>query len=629
MHFPVPTLPIFGESLMGYVARASDESGHVSVQHALAMAGLPLCRAELLQRREVLDAAKFAQFFGCERSQIEARLHPRVEIANTRSVYLDFFGSPVRALCVEQKLRRVAPTSLIRSPHHHAMWSVKPLTFCAETRELLIDHCPSCRRALGWKKAFGIQYCEHCIDPDANPTTDLRDYPQAKLADEWSDQLLFISGLINPDPGVRDDARRLLPESLACYPNWQIFDLATILAFIHIRRDGTDTNIRLSEACRHPDWTSSFAFSSRVVLEWPHSALNLIESLRSTASTRSGFFGITKELGPLAGWGRPEGLQPQLCDEIERAVLRQYGSVGRADTRSSYHVDAPNDYIRYNKALQKYGLTSKDLSSLVASRAISTIRTDGAKRAPVYIHETELAAAVDLRAHLVPLTRLASFAGIPPMLVTNLATEGHVKLETGPASKLRGPGPWIRNVELQDFVSRLEAGAASSRPFDLALRTAIRIAGLPSSEIVAILTSIVGGRLRYSVRAGIGPVFSRILVDPRDLSAHTPYSRMELPEKVTIPECAIIVDCRRAAVQELLNAGYFEPYPYGTLRQIQGHSVEKFLEEYITGPAATTLLRLGAHQRLGSFLRAHGVRHHWKGRHVTLWHRADVTGHLR
>lgn len=630
---PLRTTPEVDESLLGYVARAADRNGHPALQHVLSLGGLSLCRAELLQRRGGLNADELATFFGCTSRDFQTRILRPVRVDGTGSSFLNFFGSPVRALCCEQKLRRVAPGSLKNSAYHRATWILRPLTFCPENGELLIDTCPneSCRKKLGWRTAFGIQFCEHCVNDDAEPTTNLCDYPQPRVPDGEIETLRFLAGLIDPDLDAQAKSRMRVPSALQNYANWQLFDLAQILAFMHLRRNGTPNGLRLSTAHADPDWTSSFAAAGDSILSWPNGISSFIEAMRLASPNRSGYFGLTKELGPLTGWGSSEGLQPALQLEIEKTVLGHYRSAGRADTRSSYDVREANVFIRYTDAVRKYGLKSKNLSSLVSSKLISIIRTEGAKRAPVYINEGELAAALKASRGLVALNALRTKTGVPPVVLAGLAAEGYVKLETGPGAKLRGRGPWIAQRELSDFVTRVEAKAQLPDATFAPIRLSMRAAGISSFHTAGILRDCLDGKLAFALGGDTTTLFRRFAVRPDDLLqwglGSSAIEAARLSEAMTAADVSLFLDIRRQMVGKLLDAGLLTPVAFGTLRKVCGESVRRFAELYVSSATAARRMQI-SRARVADLFAAKGIHPCQEALDygIILWPRRAVDG---
>jgi hypothetical protein len=67
--------------------------------------------------------------------------------------------------------------------------------YCPETGERLISNCG---KLLGWTRTVGVEFCEHCLSDENDPTTDLRRATADRLA--MRDLRLYsqVAGLIVP-----------------------------------------------------------------------------------------------------------------------------------------------------------------------------------------------------------------------------------------------------------------------------------------------------------------------------------------------------------------------------------------------------------------------------------------------
>jgi hypothetical protein len=98
----------------------------------------------------------------------------------------------------------------------------------------LISNCPNpeCGRALTWNTTFGVQHCEFCIGPDAEPLVDLRSLQPPKLVGEDLRIYSTVADLV--DPSVGNDA--VVNPGLPGWPRWEIFDMIVLIAVILSKR---------------------------------------------------------------------------------------------------------------------------------------------------------------------------------------------------------------------------------------------------------------------------------------------------------------------------------------------------------------------------------------------------------
>jgi hypothetical protein len=371
-----------------------------------------------------------------------------------------------------------------------------------------------------------------------------------------------VSGLIDPDPAVRADSRNLLPPRLAQFANWEIFDLAVTLAGIHLRRAsvriGAETIVALFEA---PDWSDSLAFVGDVLLNWPDGMPKLLAAMRANSTQRKGHFGIVKELGPLAKFGRREGLTPRLSGEVKAVVVEHYKAAGRNDTRSSYELsEAPAYFIRYTDALAKYRLDVRQLKRLLSDGTIEIIRADQAGRAPVYIRESQIQDAIAIRKELVRLTHFGQKMRVPAMVSASLAASGHIRLETGPAARLRGTGnQWVRSSELSNFQARVEGRARPNSKADVELVVAMRQTDVRGPQVIPLLRASLDGELPFALANGKFRRLNDIRACAEDVRRWCALKPLEtfswlVPERMTVHDAAIYLGVHWAHVLKLLDA---------------------------------------------------------------------------
>jgi hypothetical protein len=86
--------------------------------------------------------------------------------------------------------------------------------------------------ALGGFSAVGVEFCEHCLDDEDDPTTDLRLPTTDRLSEQ--DLCLYsqVARLIVP----AGDPSTLAPAKLVGWAPWEIFDVIVTLTMILERR---------------------------------------------------------------------------------------------------------------------------------------------------------------------------------------------------------------------------------------------------------------------------------------------------------------------------------------------------------------------------------------------------------
>ena len=216
-----PCTPILGESLPGFVARVAATNCLDSPAWLLQAADVPYPSAHDLSKRVTHKIDELADVLCVPREALaQLRIGGLVE---GRPNLRQFFGAEIRQTYFVHDRRRVSPAALGTSVHHRAAWMLSPLTFCAETWDVLIDTCPRCERKLGWTRSRGIDICEYC-DADLKMAATTKVDPADRPA------LSFIAGLVAPDPMARAAALDHAPPTLEHLTSGELFELAMIFA---------------------------------------------------------------------------------------------------------------------------------------------------------------------------------------------------------------------------------------------------------------------------------------------------------------------------------------------------------------------------------------------------------------
>lgn len=262
--------PIAGETLMSLIARACDANVFERPSQLISAAGFT-------------GDPRFVAFTGMEATRglsrllklDEAEIASRMHGPVTGFIEPDlvaWFGSAIESRFLERCVRRVGPAALALSAHHRAEWTIKALSFCPETFQELITHCPSCDQELGWWKTEGLARCEHCrarLDKVDSPCVSEERRPSARLA----------ANLVSPDPAVRERAVDSLPDP---FSGWSPAELFTAVVELGAAWEHPHANRRSPEAKAlargRLDSASARVLASgwNVLSAWPESLAELV-----------------------------------------------------------------------------------------------------------------------------------------------------------------------------------------------------------------------------------------------------------------------------------------------------------------------------------------------------------------
>ncbi len=195
--------------------------------------------------------------------------HTRALLSNSGFAgkdWIRYFGINIRRGHLATR-RRVAPRSLKRTDCLEAVWSLRPLGFDLKSKETLLDHCPVCERALGWRKTFGPSFCDIC--PSARDPfrggVDLRDFPQPLTEVVDGEAIEFVASLVDPAAPRRGLA--LHSDLNVCSDG----DLFQFIVEIGNRLDGNPAG--WGKAIQ----SHSIERAGRAVLDWPRGFENIVE----------------------------------------------------------------------------------------------------------------------------------------------------------------------------------------------------------------------------------------------------------------------------------------------------------------------------------------------------------------
>jgi TniQ len=602
LKFPVPTSPFDDESLMGFVARACDRNGYPHIRHALKLAGTNVHHASFVARDTEGDLRRLSEFFGCSEEDWRSRVHGK--IAGMRG-FSDFFGIPLRQYFREPKIRRISPAALRESPHHRAVWQIKPFHYCPTTSELLISTCPNpeCERTLTWNATYGVPYCEFCVGADAEPAVDLRSLQPPKLGADDREIYSTVAELVNPH--VADEA--VVNPGLPGWPRWELFDLIVLLAVILSKRLPDRVKLKKVDAFLLPDWHTNFMLACRAVLGWPTAFQEVIEVMREGSEQREGYWGLKKEIGDL-GFNLQTrfGATARMSTEIERQIDNFFAQRGRIGRRSYAVMEGSSkEWISFKNALKKYG-SAPFLYSLIEHREAGVLRVDNAKRAPVYFNNRELEALMRARKSLISLDGLHHRTGFTESVIQGLVHSGHFTLATGAIARFRTPS--VEPAEITRLDCEFSEKASSPVPGQIPLLSAVREKAA-GEHLLQITRRCLDGGFHYSLGPRGENMLSRIMVLGDDIGR--PGIQLEssvvFPDKMTAADIEIVLDIPEGDIAGLIETRSLKRALPPRKRYLDGRSVQRLATKYISHRCLARRLSLNV-RALKSHMASLGVR---------------------
>ena len=548
--------PIPGESLLGFVARNAAKHGIKDMISMLRAAGIETLKPCALPVVHFDAVPELAHVFKTTGAEISARFYRPVTAAGRPGAYFDFFGAEIRDIYRAAGRRRVSPASLAISPHHRAVWDLRSLAFCPESKEILIDACPKCGAALGWRWTRGVHVCESC-------GADLREFPQPKIEEDLHLGLDLVVGIVDPSPKGIGGAAILDGNDFVSGSAGEMFEFALALAWAFSKPAAPRETRRFDsvadiEAIRPGD----LAAAGELIGDWDRFA-DVAAEFRSHREGRPGYYGIDKDMGRLAELAA----DPFLNDELRALMAR---SIERAIKDSPMPVAgrrvkvADGSLVSVLEASQILGCGRRTIVAWRDAGLIELISPDGSERAVKLMRRDDIDAIADERAGAVSRADASVLLGLGDNDVAALSVHGLLR-------KIEGPAAWLMPMEhypraqLDSLVETLWMMSAIAGPGGAAmpLKSAVAEANLGQGAWGLVLAAALDGTISLYRRAGApsAPLADALLVrSSQPLSEIRPRLDQLLHEdkaatSLSVREASAFLGVGRPSIQRLANNG--------------------------------------------------------------------------
>jgi hypothetical protein len=360
---------------------------------------------------------------------------------------------------------------------------------------------------------YGIAFCDHCSRPESflgatwnYPGIDLRDFPQPLVEVEDVEALNFVTGLIDPFPGRKEAARRMLPEMWAELSNGEVFEIALLFASMQ-NADHWDKNRNgLRRREKSGDGWDRFtpevlSVAGRAVLGGQGGLEQFGDLLRRLGQDkpREKTYGWLSELGPL-GIVDPN-LSVAAREILRRGVKTYFLSRQDADLKPIAHL------------AEKYGVERSALAALATSGLVPTLRYDHLEKAPVLMSETALLPLVHQRQNAISGTLVAPRIGLHRMYLGELERHGLLDRVEGPVLKMLKSDVYYTLGSFEVLKTRLSEKAPPSSKRDVVrLRVALRSLGIRDVPWATIISAIVDGLLTVTALKPYGSLGERLAI---------------------------------------------------------------------------------------------------------------------
>lgn len=278
------------ESFLGYIVRLSERNYYEKPHWIFQAAGIndpSNCLSSLLSRKD-FDLCSMADTVGSTIGDLASMVYPPVAIRGQRHMHR-VFGMPVSKHLVRVERLKFCPACLQESAHMRRVWDLVPVTACPTHRQLLIDACPSCGKAIRWNRKK-LAFCRCGFDfRQSDPVS----IPEEELG--LAHLIYRACGLSAPEAAPADAAIKNPLHGLG------LDELSSAIIFIadQLLGDKFGVGIRLLHSSTNVELHGHITKAYKVFEAWPHGFYRFLDSLREheSRSNQPQLAGLQKDFG--------------------------------------------------------------------------------------------------------------------------------------------------------------------------------------------------------------------------------------------------------------------------------------------------------------------------------------------
>ncbi|CAN7211788.1 TniQ family protein [Phenylobacterium sp. LjRoot164] len=493
--------PIAGESLMSLIVRHGQANFVARPADLLAEIGIETAVPSFVPFTQTGRAQDLAAAFGASLKEIEDRLHPTIDDEPPARVM--FNGIALERRFVEAKVRRVSPLGLKGSPHQRAYWQVRPLKFCPESMEMLIEECSACRKEFGWARCHDLLRCDRCNEPIAQEPN--------FVPPQFAQSAAAVAKLVSH---VDDDRERTLRALPSPFCNWGAGDVFAAVVELGAAITAGPRSAQINKKVAVGDF-DDFGLAEldagfRCVAEWPSSLTDVVRAEYEQSATPS-FRGCLGGLAKfLAATARPSPLRDLLRGEVLHAI-GQAGIPLKRSSRLSSEAGWRETVVVGSEAEAQFGIARRQLL-LLQGRSQTFVGGRTGRGGTELYDRARLAALAAGRDASMSDIAAAKLLGLPAFVMPSLVSRGVLERPSNSDLALIFPNrPRVVKSAVTHLLAQLEELPESQSADAVPLEAALQGFADPHAwawAIVAILKHQVG----VSKRSAEAP-FSSMSID--------------------------------------------------------------------------------------------------------------------
>lgn len=519
------TTPIEGESARGLFCRALGDHGVPLSFNVLRRLGGQHRNRVTISEDADIDFEEMARIIQVDVAEIERRRYR--PLGKKR---YSFFGLELPSSAIEKKVRRFSPGSLAMSPHIRAIWELRDLPFCAESWEMLVEHCV-CRIRQGWIRLNGVHRCDDCGRPLANT-------PTHRIPKEMHHGLSLVAGLASPLKEKQDEASEMLPSALRDLDRANLFN-----CILHLRRTLAGENAGWLED------VTALHDACTAILAWPTGLAALRPAAAAAPTAWQTVVGRYNRLAPSASASKRRKLpdtapgtdEPQSSDDSPQATGPKTILIG---IRPAYELARLTPETM--RAARERGHLARHT------------RMRGGEEVVAFEPDDVVRFADEYRARISAET-VGYGLGIGRRAVQDISACGHMSA-TG--LSLNDEEVWFSQADMSDFLVRMHSARREMIEHPVRLKDALLSIHGRAKPWGAIVGEMLAGNLPFTIAEGSRKLFDAISLDGTASASITnlfsaPAMRTAVTDRVTKGEALEILNakitCR--ALDHLASAG--------------------------------------------------------------------------
>ena len=409
------------EDLDGYLLRLASLHGYSSLQQILSEISIPntgrngVCYLEPGLRQ--LAALVGRPLGDLEAISIRTHSRNRVLALGSHVLPIDWIERDSQVFCTD---------CLRESGVFQQTWRIKFWPGCAEHGNALVDFCPSCGIAIGWRRPELFR-CKCGFD--------FRSTKPSHLAEETLELARLLEGLV-----YGFDAYTLSPFLPCVFERLSFPDFGFFLEFLLQCQQLADNKKNLSKlvALNRLQRAEAIGRLATLLAEWPQSFFGLLDQIATSLETDEAFC-VKKSFAPIYNQLYAPANKRRLGlarSEFENYVGERHGR--RASRRGSPYAIPRNsraDSLTLTEAARQSTISRSRLRRMIQGGSIPAeiVRSGHSfsyRISPDTVAKAELLAALeDRKSRLTSVKHFSKAAGFCPATVDQLLREGLVKRE--------------------------------------------------------------------------------------------------------------------------------------------------------------------------------------------------------